>query len=301
MRAPAALLALALAVAPPSTAAPLPPPHARIAFERDNGVWVADSAGQHARRVARGNLPELSPDGTRVAYTTDEPSRRTPVRHIAVLDLETGRRVEFRGLAGDNAFGPHWSPDGTQIAFSTYVKGWNVALADSGGHGVRLLLPPRGFADAWWEPRWASDGAHLYVHTLDTLACVGLDAHFSRYWPIHAITPDGDMNSNSAVSATPDGTALLVELDMNEEANDAPDDWDGPPVAIWRFDLASGSASRLTPQGSVWWNPFALGGGGFLFQRRGKGDHATSVWRAPGAGGPPVRIAAGAENPSAAR
>jgi len=39
----------------------------KIAYERGEKIFVADAAGTHSKKVAEGALPEISPDGTRVA------------------------------------------------------------------------------------------------------------------------------------------------------------------------------------------------------------------------------------------
>jgi TolB protein len=54
----------------------------KIAYEREEKIFVADVDGTHSNKVADGALPEISPDGTRIAFNTegDAKNRRTATR-----------------------------------------------------------------------------------------------------------------------------------------------------------------------------------------------------------------------------
>ena len=68
--------------------------HRKIAYERGERIFVADSDGTHSKKVAEGALPEISPDGTRVAFNTegDAKNRPGPERHIAIADVASSRK-----------------------------------------------------------------------------------------------------------------------------------------------------------------------------------------------------------------
>ncbi len=65
----------------------------KIAYEHRDDIFVADVDGTHQKKIATGALPEISPDGTRVAFNTSEDSktRPGPERHIAVADVVSGK------------------------------------------------------------------------------------------------------------------------------------------------------------------------------------------------------------------
>jgi Tol biopolymer transport system component len=42
----------------------------KIAYERGEKIFVADPDGTHSKKIAEGALPEISPDGTRVAFAS---------------------------------------------------------------------------------------------------------------------------------------------------------------------------------------------------------------------------------------
>ena len=114
----------------------------KIAYGHRDDIFVADTDGTHQKKVAAGALPEISPDGTRVAFNTDEDSktRPGPERHIAIADLGTGKVRILKEIPSDNCFGPVWSPDGSKLAFSIMAeKEWHLGLVNADGYGFRLV------------------------------------------------------------------------------------------------------------------------------------------------------------------
>ena len=102
---------------------------------------------------------QLSPDGTRVAYTVDNndgPGR--PYPQVWVMTLADGRSVRF-GADGEPSGNPVWSPDGEWVAYQGRVgdkAGLSIARPD--GSGARVLadmsgtnspLPTTGRTIAW--------------------------------------------------------------------------------------------------------------------------------------------------------
>jgi TolB protein len=92
----------------------------KIAYQQGENIFVADADGTHSKKIAEGALPEISPDGTRVAFNTegDAKNRPGPECHIAIADVTSGKVTVLPNIPSDNCFGPVWSPDGKQLAFS---------------------------------------------------------------------------------------------------------------------------------------------------------------------------------------
>src|SRR5687767_2718945 len=68
-------------------------------------------------------MPQLSPDGRRVAFTSD----RSGSWEIWTSDQDGGNAVGLTSMGAVAAGYPHWSPDGEQIAFHSNVEGqWDV-------------------------------------------------------------------------------------------------------------------------------------------------------------------------------
>lgn len=76
-------------------------------------VWAMDTDGGNQRQLTfdaspKGQLPEWSPDGAHIAYSS--------AGQIWVMGADGADQHMLADLAGDT-FGPAWSPDGAQIAF----------------------------------------------------------------------------------------------------------------------------------------------------------------------------------------
>jgi dipeptidyl aminopeptidase/acylaminoacyl peptidase len=109
---------------------------------------------------------QLSPDGTRVAYSVqnaDRPGR--PYSQVWIMDLKTGESRRL-GDEKDAASGPRWSPDGQWIAFfgrEDDEGGLMIAKAD--GSNVTFVAPVRGtnhpLPSSGERLAWSPDGRQV--------------------------------------------------------------------------------------------------------------------------------------------
>ncbi|OLD85891.1 MAG: hypothetical protein AUG81_11925 [Verrucomicrobia bacterium 13_1_20CM_4_54_11] len=218
----------------------------KIAYEHRDNIFVADTDGTHQKKVAAGALPEISPDGTRVAFNTDEDSktRPGPERHIAIADLGTGKVRILKEIPSDNCFGPVWSPDGSKLAFSIMAeKEWHLGLVNADGSGFRFVK----------------------------------NAELLKKWELSKILTDASMNGGDRLTVSPDGKALLMDVDCGAEHERK--NWDGPQPAIEKFDLASEKAVRITGKNDFVWDPFWLTGDEFLCILQKENENDPSIYR----------------------
>src|SRR3954451_8494433 len=130
----------------------------KIAYERDDNIFVANADGTHSNNVAEGALPEISPDGTRIAFNTvgDAKNRPGPERHIAIADVATGKVTVLPNVPSDNCFDPVWSPDGKQLAFSIMADtAWQLGLVNADGSEFRFVKNAELRPEAFDAPEWA--------------------------------------------------------------------------------------------------------------------------------------------------
>src|SRR5947209_8037081 len=133
----------------------------KLAYEHAGNIFLADLDGTHARKVAAGALPEISPDGTRVAFNTEgnAKNRPGPERHIAVADVATGKVNVLQNVPSDNCFGPVWSPDGKQLLFMIMAgKQWQLGFVNADGSGFHFLNNSELNQDGIGGQAWSSDG-----------------------------------------------------------------------------------------------------------------------------------------------
>jgi TolB protein len=274
---PLALLAMLFCAVAPLPAADT---SRRIAFERGSAIFTANLDGSGAKKTAAGSWPDISPDGTKVAFNTDEPSRKTPTRHIAIADITTGKVTVFKDVPSDNCYGPIWSPDGTRLVFQIYVaEDWHAGLVNADGSGFRYVKKAEPKGHAFYPQCWAADGQSMFFQDMDAILQIGLDGAVLKKWSIHNLVPNGDMSSSSHIAISPDGKTLLMDIEMNEDTNRK--GWDGPPPAIWAFDLMMENAVRLTPKGLFAWQPHWLSDTEYVFDSQAAKEKEPSIYRVP--------------------
>jgi Tol biopolymer transport system component len=107
-------------------------PEQELAFQIDfGGVWglgtsAPDGTGIDLVRTAstftNGGVeqsPEISPDGSRIAYILQNPDDTQSHRQVYIFDLRSGANIQVTDGAGENFafFSPSWSPDGERLVF----------------------------------------------------------------------------------------------------------------------------------------------------------------------------------------
>jgi serine/threonine-protein kinase len=100
------------------------------------------------------SFPRLSPDGKRVAVSTDD----TTPNNVWIIDLGGGIAPRQLTLGGSNRY-PVWSADGQRVAFQSDREGdfgifWQKA--DGTGTAERLTKPEKGIAHI--PDSWSPDG-----------------------------------------------------------------------------------------------------------------------------------------------
>jgi TolB protein len=252
----------------------------KIAYEHGDNIFVADIDGTHAKKIADGALPEISPDGTRIAFNTegDAKTRPGPERRIAIADVASGKVTILKEIPSDNCFGPVWSPDGTKLAFSIMAeKAWHLGLVNSDGSGFRFVKNAGLKSEAFGAPEWARDGKSIFCHDLDNLYQIDLDGNVLKKWELSKILTDASMNGGDRLTVSPDGKTLLMDVDCGTEHERK--NWDGPQPAIEKFDVASEKAVRVTGKDDFVWEPFWLSNDEFLCILQKEKENEPSVYR----------------------
>lgn len=272
----------------------------KIAYDRSGKIFVADVDGTHSKKIAEGDWPEISPDGTRVAFDTegDAKNRPGPERHIAIADVAGGKVTVLPNIPSDNCYGPVWSPDGKQLAFSIMTDhAWHLGLVNADGSGFKLVKNADLKPDAFGAPEWARDGKSIFCHDLDNIYQIDLDGNILKKWDLSKILTDASMNGGDRLSISPDGNALLMDVDTGSEHERK--NWDGPQPAIEKLDLGADKAVRISGKDDYVWEPFWLTANEFLCIMQKENENQASIYRMSLDGENPTLLVKHARTPTA--
>jgi TolB protein len=249
-----------------------------IAFERDDAVWIANLNGTGEKKIADGVFPAISPDGMRVAFVTVEKSAASYIRRIAVVEIPSGKATVFKDMPSDNSYYPVWSPDGKRIVFTLrQSEVWNLATIAPDGTDFRFVKKGTQKQATLYSPAWARDEGSIFCQDMTNIYQIGLDGAVLAQWNIEKIIPNGGMSGDGRIVVSPGGRRLLLSIDMGEENHRT--DWDGPPAALWIFEIATQKAVRITQKTFFGWDGCWIDNDNVLFLSQPAGEKSTSLFR----------------------
>jgi Tol biopolymer transport system component len=138
------------------------PDGTKVAFAAIGDIYIMDIGGKPVN-VTNDRFfdtdPAWSPDGTRLAYSSD---RGGDLLQIWIRDVKTGQSRQLTRM-NTQPQGASWSPDGTRIAVFNVTGMWRVAefsvidVASGAVTKVHDTLPQPG------APTWSPDGTRLAI------------------------------------------------------------------------------------------------------------------------------------------
>jgi Tol biopolymer transport system component len=122
------------------------------------GISAMKANGTKKRRLSDfGNFPDISPDGSRIAFS-GAPSGSTNV-DIWVIDIDGGGLTRLTTAEGQDQF-PAWSPDGTKLVFASTRTGvkqvWLMNADGSDQEQLTLDATPKDQV-----PDWSPEGTQI--------------------------------------------------------------------------------------------------------------------------------------------
>jgi TolB protein len=134
----------------------------QIAYVSERGgskeIWAMDYDGANQHPLT--NLhsisltPRWSPDDSRIAFTCFAKFGTVTGPQICMYSMDAGKVVSFPRFRGTNS-SPAWSPDGTQLIFSSSMQGNPELYAtdSNGSHPKRLTFSNAVSTSPAWNPK----------------------------------------------------------------------------------------------------------------------------------------------------
>ena len=176
----AVLLLLLPAIGVTDARAAFPGSNGAIAFTRNGHVWKIEPDGTQVK-LAKGEQPAWSPDGSRIAYV--RPSRRG--YQLWTMAADGSDRTPI--LTDTFSAAPSWSPDGLRLVFSGFSASgpanhdlYTIQANPPFGLPVQITQTPYSDEE---HPTWSPNGTRI---AFDQLACTK-----SCGYRIGAVDPDG--------------------------------------------------------------------------------------------------------------
>jgi dipeptidyl aminopeptidase/acylaminoacyl peptidase len=222
--------------------------------------------------------PQVSPDGTRIAYVrlANDVMSDSAVPAIWLVDIASGRQRPLVTGAGAQ-FSPRWSPDGRRLAYVAAGDGGAAlhVLWLDGNADARITNLPDGPGAITWSPdgrsiaftmrvpgeppklgeapqkpegaKWADD-----LEVIDKVTYRADDEGYRKpgYTHLFVISAEGgaarqltfgDFDDDGPLSWTPDGRSILFSANRSK-------DWEREPLnsEVMVLDISSGALAPLT-------------------------------------------------------
>jgi TolB protein len=247
----------------------------RIAFVRDQRLWIVDSDGANLQTAGVGGValsPAWHPTGRYLAYA----QMADDGTHIAVRDLTNGQSRRIPDQGGTNIT-PAFSPDGSTLVFSAGDDGTDLfAVSPFGGDAPRRVTVGRGSPTS--SPTFSPDGRKIafisgrlghpevYITDADGTNAELLTAAPSGDQPYRS-SPDWSPDGRSVAFTSQEGANLQVMVinvrdrrirQLTGDARNEDPSWapDGRHVVftstrsgakqLWVLDTESGRTRQLT-------------------------------------------------------
>jgi|GEM_PF-2356986 len=215
-------------------------------------IYIQDLQGSSARQLtwtANNAHPAISPDNTRVAFT----SNRDGKYRIYTIAINGNGGLEEVSDAMSESVSPSWSPDGYSIVYATRKtkkSQWQIAVKDRMNGETRYLT-------AGMYPQWSPDGDYIVFQKLSRQE--------PGYPAIYTVRADGSQltqvyQSDSHGAITPSWAAggewiLFATVNKSEKSRDRQNTEIFNADDVWMVRRDGTQARVLTNHRLADWDP----------------------------------------------
>lgn len=179
------------------------------------GLYLLSPSGSYSMPlevdgVENAVWPDVSPDGTQIAFAAVGASADMPSAGIYVANLD-GSDADQLANDGSN---PRWSPDGTQIAV-TCNGGSDVCVIDAESGSLTNLTEDSTAVDAY--PDWTPDGQIVFMSNRSDLEGLASDLFIMNADGSNVRNLTNDPDDDGYPRVSPDGTKIVFTSDRDVE------------------------------------------------------------------------------------
>jgi TolB protein len=215
------------------------------AYTNKKGICVYSVADKKEYPVVKnGADPCISPDGKKVAYTVNGKGSQ---RFIKIMDL-TSKAVITLNTQNDNCYGAVWSPDGKLIVYNADIDNkWCIEVIGSNNTGPKVLS---GKINDSYSPVWLANSKNVAVQDMAKVFVLDISGNVITVYDMKDLQgglpelKDGVGSSSFDQFVIANDNAKIVFSSETDEPGE-----NGPPSAIFIYDIASKKTLRLSPKG----------------------------------------------------
>jgi TolB protein len=215
------------------------------AYSNKKGICVYSAADKKEYLVVKnGADPYISPDGTKLAYTVNGKDSQ---RFIKIIDLTT-KAITTLNTQNDNCYGAVWSPDGKFIVYNADINNkWSIEVIGSNNDEPKVLS---GKINDSYSPEWLANSKSIAVQDMAKIFVLDLSGNVMTVYDMKDLQgglpelKDGVGSSSFDQFVITDNNAKIVFSSETDEPGE-----NGPPSAIFIYDIASKKTLRLSPKG----------------------------------------------------
>jgi Tol biopolymer transport system component len=204
-----------------------------LCFSRGDDIYLMDVNNCRVRKILKGDGPNISPDGERIAFVLADRGL------LKTVDAKSGEVKEFASLQTVKAKAPQWSPDGSKIAFEFRKElTWRIAILDIATeqwHDITASYPAE---QDYFLSSWTTKGQSLLIQDLQRVYEVDLHGKELQHIDVKKLLKQGEsISSASRFSFSADKRHLLFNTALDPDQS----------TIIYKLDLKTSALDRLTP------------------------------------------------------